>query len=65
MGVKRIWCNTCNAHTISVSTSNRTSHLFHLVMSIITFGLWIPVWLLVAIVNSSGRDLCSKCAGAS
>lgn len=31
----------------------KTSHGFHLVMSIITLGLWLPVWLLVGIYNSS------------
>lgn len=34
----------------------RTSHLFHLVMSLITFGLWLPVWALVAILNKVSRD---------
>lgn len=29
----------------------RTSHAFHLIMSLITFGLWIPVWVLVWLIN--------------
>lgn len=29
----------------------RTSHAFHLIMSLITFGLWIPVWVIMWIVN--------------
>ncbi len=28
-----------------------TSHLLHLILSLITFGLWIPVWILVAILS--------------
>jgi len=31
--------------------SNRTSHGLHLFLSIITFGLWVPVWIIVTIVN--------------
>jgi len=33
----------------------RTSHLLHLVLSIITAGFWVPVWLLVTISNVSER----------
>ena len=28
-----------------------TSHVLHLILSLITFGLWLPVWALVAISN--------------
>jgi len=28
-----------------------TSHILHLILSLITFGLWLPVWALVAISN--------------
>lgn len=31
----------------------KTSHGFHLVMSLITLGLWLPVWLVVGIYNAS------------
>lgn len=34
----------------------RTSHLLHLVLSIITAGFWIPVWLLVTISNANERQ---------
>jgi hypothetical protein len=29
----------------------RTRHLMHLVISCFTFGLWLPVWAIVAIYN--------------
>ena len=29
----------------------RTSHAFHLIMSLITFGLWIQVWVIMWIIN--------------
>ena len=31
---------------------HQTHPLFHLVMTVITCGLWLPVWLVVAIVQS-------------
>jgi hypothetical protein len=32
----------------------KTNHLLHLVLSIITFGLWLPVWLFVHLSNKWG-----------
>ena len=34
----------------------RTSHLLHLALSVLTGGLWIPVWLLVTISNANERQ---------
>lgn len=31
----------------------KTSHGFHLIMSLVTLGAWIPVWIIVGIVNAS------------
>lgn len=31
----------------------KTSHGFHLLMSIITLGLWLPVWLIVGMYNAA------------
>ena len=36
----------------TVTKSKRhTSHTFHLIMSIITLGLWIPVWMWMTFQN--------------
>jgi hypothetical protein len=31
----------------------KTSHAFHLIMSIVTLGFWLPVWLVVGLMNAS------------
>ena len=31
----------------------KTSHGFHLLMSILTLGLWLPIWLIVGIYNAA------------
>ena len=31
----------------------KTSHAFHLIMSIVTIGLWIPVWIVVGLMNAA------------
>jgi len=35
-----------------MSQKKKTSHVLHLLVSLITMGLWIPIWLLVAISNN-------------
>lgn len=33
----------------------KTSHTLHLLLSLITLGLWVPVWILVTISHSIER----------
>lgn len=35
-----------------LSKKKKTSHVLHLVLSLITAGLWLPVWILVCISNA-------------
>jgi len=37
---------------VLVAPKKQTNHIFHLLMSLITLGLWIPVWIIVAISNA-------------
>lgn len=56
--VARRFCSGCDAMTRS--TSGRANHVLHLLMSIVTGGLWLIVWLFVAL----GRDWrCDDCGG--
>jgi hypothetical protein len=36
--------------------TRRTSHLLHLVLSVMTLGLWLPIWLGVSILNSRPQE---------
>lgn len=38
---------------VMLSKKKNTSHLLHLVLSLITFGFWIIVWLIVSISNAN------------
>lgn len=33
----------------------KTSHVLHLLLSVITIGLWVPVWILVAVSHRIER----------
>ena len=35
-----------------LSKKKSTSHVLHLILSLVTVGLWIPVWIIVALSNS-------------
>ncbi|OBK90815.1 DUF2510 domain-containing protein [Mycolicibacter sinensis] len=47
-----------NTNTVgggAVIVSKGPNHALHLVLTLITFGLWLPVWVLVAIFSSGSR----------
>lgn len=37
-----------------------TNHLLHAILSFITFGCWLPIWLLVTVWNRMGFTLTRK-----
>lgn len=38
-----------------VIVQDRPNHVLHLLLSIITFGGWIPVWFLISAVSAIRR----------
>lgn len=52
-------CNHCRGKTMHLAP--QTSHILHLFLSIVTVGIWIPVWFLVALLK--GKPQCSVCGG--
>jgi len=52
------YCRTCAKKTIFIGPD--TSHLLHLVLSIITMGIWLPVWIIVH-MNNATKMACSQC----
>ena len=38
--------------SVLLSKKKRTSHVLHLILSIITAGLWLIIWILVSLSNS-------------
>jgi len=54
---KRKWCKECNTHVLGEAKD--TSHLFHLVMCFITFGMWLLVWGVLLILPKTYR--CPNC----
>jgi hypothetical protein len=38
----------------------KTSHVLHLLLSILTAGLWVPVWLIVSVHNAIERGMIER-----
>jgi hypothetical protein len=53
------WCPECRSKT--AHHRNGPSHGLHLVLTIVTFGLWGLVWLFLVLVGAFQPWTCSKC----
>lgn len=51
-------CKNCQDTTLHIQPS--TSHVLHLLLSVITFGLWIIPWFFIA-QNNASQAQCSSC----
>jgi hypothetical protein len=62
MGIKTTgkYCNYCQKNVMA--QSNKPNHLLHLVLSVVTAGLWLIVWL-VLVISSMGTYRCTQCGG--
>ena len=50
------------AVAVAVSNGRGTNHALHAVLTLLTLGLWLPVWILVAIFGA-GRSSSSVAVG--
>jgi hypothetical protein len=53
-------CDDCGKHTMHLQQS--PTHVLHLILSVITLGLWIPVWVLISM--DSGPRQCTVCGSS-
>ena len=37
------------------------THVLHLLLSLVTVGMWLPVWLVVAFAADKSPALCPRC----
>lgn len=49
MKLKHLWCEYCQGKTKHVHGT--TNHVLHFILSIVTAGFWIFVWLLIVLNN--------------
>lgn len=51
------FCHRCDEHTVHLSQT--PNHVLHLLLSVVTVGFWVPVWLLVSLTSS--KPQCTGC----
>jgi len=56
-------CDICKRSTMHIRTDHSPNHILHLLLSIITVGLWVPIWIVIAISAPNENPVCSVCGG--
>lgn len=57
------YCPHCKDRTLAIR--NTPNHTFHLVLSVLTAGVWaVFVWLPVALLAAAGSYRCNRCGTA-
>ncbi len=56
INIEHRWCYTCRKSVKSERHS--VNHILHFLISLCTFGIWIPVWIVLAALR---RFHCSEC----
>lgn len=57
-------CSICGTKTKHERSVSSPSHLLHFIITIITAGAWLPIWVLIALFGGSkGAWACTKCGG--
>ncbi len=50
---------------VAVSAGGGTNHALHLILTLLTCGLWLPIWILVAIFDTRGSSTAIAGAGGT
>ena len=53
------YCDRCKQNVLVRKPA--TNHILHLILSLITVGFWIPIWILVGISVASTKWRCTHC----
>ena len=48
------------AEVTQLTKGHPVNHILHLLLSVFTLGLWLPVWLLVALVRGEKRKVIAR-----
>jgi hypothetical protein len=53
------YCKRCNRQMLVARAA--TNHVLHLILSVLSLGFWIPIWILSSIKFGGWR--CQVCGG--
>lgn len=55
-------CKTCGQ--LRLFEKKGANHVLHLLLSVVTVGIWIPVWILIVILSAFRPHRCPVCGEA-
>ena len=53
------FCETCGKQTMFVK--QKLNNVLHLILSVLTAGIWLIVWLVLGMINSGKKPRCTSC----
>jgi hypothetical protein len=53
-----VYCKNCKKNTVQIK--QRTNHILHLILTLVTFGFWIIVWFFIA-MSTNDTPQCTVC----
>jgi len=53
-----VYCKNCKKSTVQIK--QRPNHILHLLLSLVTFGIWVIVWFFIAL-STSDTPQCTVC----
>ena len=57
--IKSKFCRVCERQTAFVKEG--PNHVLHLLLSVVTFGIWLIVWFLLGLMSGARSYRCSQC----
>lgn len=60
--LKRMHCKICGEKTAHEVTG--ANHILHLLLTVITFGMWFPIWMLLMFTSNARCRECGSKPGS-
>lgn len=61
----QLHCEQCGTPTLHVQDPDSVNHVLHLLITVLLVGIWLPVWIFLAISAPIRHLRCSLCGHAS
>lgn len=55
------YCRHCRRPTLHTREIERVNHILHLLITLFLLGLWLPIWILLALTRKPYPWQCSHC----
>jgi predicted RNA-binding Zn-ribbon protein involved in translation (DUF1610 family) len=56
---RQTFCPSCDRLVLGIR--QKPSHVLHLLLSVITMGLWLIPWFLISVFSSGSKYKCPNC----